>query len=50
MVARYGDFVLYQPPFKATTALLWARPALLLLGGVAVLLRTLARRRPPKRR
>ena len=26
MVARYGDFVLYQPPFKATTMLLWAGP------------------------
>jgi len=33
MVARYGDFVLYQPPVKATTALLWAGPALLLLLG-----------------
>ncbi len=31
MVARYGDFVLYQPPVKATTVLLWAGPALLLL-------------------
>ena len=30
MVARYGDFVLYQPPLKATTVLLWAGPALLL--------------------
>ena len=29
MVARYGDFVLYQPPVKATTLLLWAGPALL---------------------
>ena len=26
MVARYGDFVLYQPPVKATTVLLWAGP------------------------
>lgn len=33
MVARYGDFVLYRPPFKATTALLWLGPALLLLAG-----------------
>jgi cytochrome c-type biogenesis protein CcmH len=31
MTARYGDFVLYRPPFKATTALLWAGPALLLV-------------------
>lgn len=27
MVQRYGDFVLYKPPFKATTALLWLGPA-----------------------
>lgn len=31
---RYGDFVLYRPPFKATTALLWLGPFLLLLGGL----------------
>src|SRR3990172_7097456 len=31
MVARYGDFVLYRPPFNAATALLWAGPFLLLL-------------------
>lgn len=30
MTERYGDFVLYRPPFKATTALLWLGPALLL--------------------
>lgn len=26
MVERYGDFVLYKPPFKANTVILWARP------------------------
>lgn len=31
MVERYGDFVLYRPPLRATTALLWAGPALLAL-------------------
>ena len=31
---RYGDFVLYRPPFKASTVLLWAGPFLLLLGGL----------------
>jgi cytochrome c-type biogenesis protein CcmH len=36
MVARYGDFVLYRPPFKASTALLWIGPFLMLLGGIAV--------------
>ena len=45
MVQRYGDFVLYSPPFKATTALLWLGPALLLLIGGAVLGRNLALRR-----
>ena len=45
MVARYGDFVLYRPPFKATTVLLWLGPALLLLLGAVVLWRNLAGRR-----
>ncbi len=45
MVARYGDFVLYKPPFKAITALLWLGPLLLLLAGIGWLFRTLARRR-----
>ncbi len=45
MVARYGDFVLYRPPFKATTALLWIGPFLLLLVGIVVLRRVLASRR-----
>jgi cytochrome c-type biogenesis protein CcmH len=47
MVARYGDFVLYRPPFKASTLLLWAGPFLLLLAGVALLLRRIAKRRDP---
>ncbi|MCV4690726.1 cytochrome c-type biogenesis protein CcmH, partial [Escherichia coli] len=34
MVERYGDFVLYRPPLKATTVLLWAGP-FVLLGAVA---------------
>src|SRR5437764_12089731 len=45
MVARYGDFVLYQPPVKATTILLWGGPALLLLIGVFVLAGILRARR-----
>jgi len=36
LVARYGDFVLYRPQFKSTTALLWLAPFLLLvIGGIA---------------
>lgn len=27
MVDRYGDFVLYKPPFKASTAILWSGPS-----------------------
>ena len=45
MVARYGDFVLYRPPFKATTVLLWTGPILLMLAGLAALFFRLARRR-----
>jgi cytochrome c-type biogenesis protein CcmH len=44
MTARYGDFVLYRPPFKATTALLWAGPALLLMLALATLFTVLRRR------
>ncbi len=44
MTARYGDFVLYRPPFKATTVLLWLGPALMLGGGAALLVVVLRRR------
>lgn len=45
MVARYGDFVLYQPPVKATTLVLWAGPGLLLAAGLAWLAWRLKSRR-----
>ncbi len=45
MVARYGDFVLYRPPVKATTMLLWFGPPLLLMLGLWLFLRTVLRRR-----
>ena len=44
MTARYGDFVLYRPPVKGTTALLWFGPGVLLLGGLVVLWMVLRRR------
>jgi cytochrome c-type biogenesis protein CcmH len=44
MTDRYGDFVLYQPPVKATTILLWAGPALLFFAGFFILIRNLRRR------
>jgi cytochrome c-type biogenesis protein CcmH len=45
LVQRYGDFVLYEPPFKATTALLWIGPFALLLAAAAILIAVLRRRR-----
>jgi cytochrome c-type biogenesis protein CcmH len=45
LVQRYGDFVLYEPPFKPTTALLWLGPFVLLAAAVLVLVATLRRRR-----
>jgi len=45
MVERYGDFVLYRPPVKGTTWVLWFGPFLLLGGGIAMLLVKLAKRR-----
>jgi cytochrome c-type biogenesis protein CcmH len=45
MVARYGDFVLYRPPLKATTAPLWLGPLFLLVLGGAVFWIVVARRR-----
>ena len=45
MVTRYGDFVLYRPPFKAVTLLLWLGPALLVLAGFWTLARALRARR-----
>ncbi len=44
MVQRYGDFVLYKPPFNAATLLLWLGPFALLAAGLATLLVNLRRR------
>ena len=45
MVQRYGDFVLYKPPMKASTVLLWFGPGMLLLLGVGALVHNLRARR-----
>jgi len=45
LVARYGDFVLYDPPVKPSTYILWYGPAALLLLGLLLLARTLWQRR-----
>ena len=39
MTARYGDFVLYKPPFKSKTILLWVGPPLLLFLSLFMLLK-----------
>jgi len=39
LVARYGDFVRYRPPFTGTTLLLWLGPLLLLAIGAVFLIR-----------
>ena len=43
-MARYGDFVLYRPPVKPTTWLLWFGPFALLAGGAVGLVAYLRRR------
>lgn len=45
MVARYGDFVLYRPPVKATTLPLWFGPIALFIGALAGLFYMLSKRR-----
>ena len=44
MVDRYGDFILYRPPVKPTTWLLWIGPFVLLFAGIVALLMYLRRR------
>ncbi len=44
MVQRYGDFVLYRPPMKGATLLLWFGPLLLLVAGLVLLMRVLRNR------
>jgi len=45
MVDRYGEFVLYRPPLNSNTLLLWVGPFSILLIGVSLLIRTIAKRR-----
>jgi cytochrome c-type biogenesis protein CcmH len=46
MVERYGDFVLYRPPVKTTTAALWYGPFVLLVLGIAAGVVAVRRHRP----
>ncbi len=45
MVERYGDFVLYKPPFKLSTAILWIGPLALLVIGLGAFYINLRRRK-----
>ena len=45
LTERYGDFVLYRPPLKATTVLLWLGPALLVVLALFVAWRHVRRAR-----
>ena len=44
LTQRYGDFILYKPPVKMTTYLLWFGPFVFLIGGTAMLYRYVKRR------
>lgn len=44
MTARYGDFILFKPPVKAVTILLWFGPILFLLLGFAIVAKTCFKR------
>jgi len=45
LVARYGDFILYRPPFSGITAFVWLTPVILLLAGGSLFVVNLRRRR-----
>ena len=45
MVERYGDYILYRPPVKTSTALLWLGPFIFMGAGVALLINFVRRRR-----
>jgi len=45
LVERYGDFVLYNPPMKPTTVLLWFGPLIMFLIGTLILVKYLKGRR-----
>jgi len=44
LTARYGDFILFKPPVKPLTAILWFGPALFLLLGLIIFWRTCLKR------
>jgi cytochrome c-type biogenesis protein CcmH len=48
LVNRYGDFILYRPPVKPTTWLLWFGPLLLLMGAIWLLVSSIRRNQRQK--
>jgi len=45
LVTRYGDYVLFRPPLKTGTVLLWAGPFLMLIGGILIVVRFIQKNR-----
>jgi len=45
LVARYGDFILYRPPFSGITAYIWVAPFVLAVAGAGLLIFNIRRRR-----
>ena len=46
LVARYGDFILMEPPLKSDTIVLWLAPFVVLLGAAGVAFHVIRRARP----
>lgn len=46
LTTRYGDFILFEPPVKSLTLLLWLGPALFLLFGLLIFWRICFKARP----
>jgi cytochrome c-type biogenesis protein CcmH len=44
LVARYGDFILYSPPFEMKTGVLWLAPGVMLILGLLMLLLAIRKR------
>lgn len=44
LTSRYGDFVLYRPPFKPLTWALWTAPAILVVLGLWILFRRIRKK------
>ncbi len=48
MVERYGDYILYRPPFNMVTAILWLGPFILVIVGFLMILRIVRRQEQPQ--